>query len=453
MSKLIISISGVRGIIGQNLTPTVAAQFASAFGTYLLREQKTEKKTVCIGRDSRPSGQMIFSAVAAGLTACGLDVIDLGIVTTPGAGIMLTENNCAGGIVITASHNPTPYNGIKLLLDNGIAPPPATAEKIKQIYNQKEFILTESTKCGKILKNDNTDSVHIEKVLALVDSKKIAQKKYHVILDSVNGAGGRAGVKLLEKLGCKVTKMNYQPTGLFAHTPEPIKENLTELAEQVKIKNADLGFAQDPDADRLAVVDHQGNYIGEEYTLALCAKKVLAENKTDTCANLSTSRMIDDVAASAKVKVIRTPVGEANVAKAMIENNCLIGGEGNGGVIDLRVGPIRDSLVAMAHILGLMAETDLKISELKDSIGSYYMNKTKIPADPENAQKLIQKAIQTFKDAKCDTSDGCRLDFQDGWIHIRTSNTEPVMRIIAETKDKETAEKYLTRIDSIRQEI
>jgi phosphomannomutase len=428
--ELIISISGMRGIVGENLDAETARLYGCAFGTYLQSEgvkgRQGDSKSVCIGRDSRPSGQMLFSAVAEGLCSMGVDVIDLGIVPTPSVGIMVRHLGCAGGVVITASHNPIEYNGIKLLLCNGIAPPKTTAEKIRKIFFDKEFELAESIDLGSVSSNEQAEEIHIEKVVSIVDKEAIAAKGFKVVLDSVNGAGGRIGKRLLEEFGCEVAAINDEPTGLFAHTPEPTKENLVGLCEAVGKYSADIGFAQDPDADRLAIVDENGRYIGEEYTLALAGRYVFSKGGGMAAANLSTSRMIDDVARAAGGRVIRTAVGEANVANAMVEHGCIIGGEGNGGVIDLRVGPIRDSLVGMALMLGLMSDTDKKVGELADEVGGYSMRKVKFSATKAGAVKIIEQARGIFPDAEINVTDGIRFDFDDGWIHLRSSNTEPV---------------------------
>ncbi len=453
--QLIISVSGMRGIVGGNLTDSVATDYGRAFGTFL-KESCTEKKSklsVSIGRDSRPSGKQLLSAVAEGLCSVGIDVIDLGIVTTPSVGIMLRELGCAGGVVITASHNPGQYNGIKLLLGNGVAPPSDAAKQIRQYFFDKNFDLVDSSGCGKITSSEQTDITHINKVLAIIDKGTIAAKKFKVILDSVNGAGGQITKKLLAELGCEVFAINDEPTGLFAHAPEPISENLKGLCEIVKTEGADIGFAQDPDADRLAIVDENGSYIGEEYSLALSAKYIFSKKTGKAATNLSTSRMIDDVAEKAGSRVIRAAVGEANVASAMFVHDCIIGGEGNGGVIDLRVGPIRDSLVGIALVLQLMAETEKTISQLVDEIGGYYMSKDKFTADTSQAQQIFNSAKKAFADAKLDTTDGCRFDFDDGWLHLRASNTEPVIRIIVEAKDQPTAKIYVDTVLRIRREV
>jgi len=452
---LIISVSGMRGIVGKSLSPVVAAEYGAVFGAFLKDnvDRGGERFSVCVGRDCRVSGPMLASALAAGLCATGVDVIDLGIVTTPGVGIMVRELGCEGGIVITASHNPIPYNGIKLLLSNGMAPPADTAEMIRQRFFARHFDFVESIRCGRITSNDRTDRVHIDKVLAIINAEQIAGKRYKVVLDSVNGAGARVTKKLLAELGCTVAAINDEPTGLFAHEPEPTAANLTGLCKWVKQEGADLGFAQDPDADRLAIVDEKGTYIGEEYTLALAAKHVFATNGGIAAANLSTSRMIDDIALLAGARVIRTPVGEANVANAMLDHKCVIGGEGNGGVIDLRVGPVRDSLVGIAIVLQLMAETGKSISRLVQEIGGHFMHKDKFAASAEQAAKIMELATERFAEAVLNTADGCRFDLPDGWIHLRTSNTEPVMRVIVEARDEPTARRYIEAVSDVRKSV
>jgi len=452
---LIISVSGMRGIVGKSLTPVVAAEYGAVFGAFLKEsvDTKGERFGVCVGRDSRVSGPMLASAVAAGLCATGVDVIDLGIVTTPCVGIMVRELGGQGGIVITASHNPIPYNGIKLMLGNGMAPPVETAEMIRRRFFDRHYHLVESIQCRRMTSNAQTDQVHIDKVLAIVNAKQIASRGYKVVLDSINGAGARVTKKLLAALGCEVVAVNDEPTGLFAHEPEPTAANLKDLCTWVTRERADLGFAQDPDADRLAIVDERGSYIGEEYTLALAATHIFATNGGVAAANLSTSRMIDDVARRAGARVIRTPVGEANVANAMLDHKCVIGGEGNGGVIDLRVGPVRDSLVGVALVLQLMAETGKSISQLVQEIGGYSMHKDKFAADPGQAAQIMELATERFAGAALNTADGCRFDFPDGWIHLRTSNTEPVMRVIVEARDEPTARRYNEAVADIRRSV
>lgn len=453
--KLIISISGMRGIVGESLTPSIAAEYGCAFGKFLKNSHTSGKRkfSVCIGRDSRSSGEMLKSAVATGLCSVGVDVVDLGLVTTPGVGIMVRELRCDGGVIITASHNPIQYNGIKLLLGNGVAPPAKAAEQIRQYFLDKHFALVDSLSHGEVTFNEQTDATHIAKVLTIVDEEAVAAKKFKAVLDSVNGAGGRVTKKMLGELGCEVIAINDEPSGIFAHRPEPVAKNLTGLCKVVKEKGADIGFAQDPDADRLAIVDEAGTYLGEEYTLALAAKYIFSRETGKAATNLSTSRMLDDIAAEADGHVIRTAVGEANVAAAMLEHNCIIGGEGNGGVIDLRVGPIRDSLVGIALVLQLMAETGKSVGQLAGEITSYCMVKEKFAAEQTQALQILKQAKETFADAKVDTTDGCRFDFEDGWLHLRTSNTEPVMRVIAEAKNQKIAQRYIDAVMKIRRQI
>ncbi len=452
---LIISVSGMRGVVGENLTPTIAAEYGCAFGTFLRENVDTKggRLRVCIGRDSRISGPMLVSAVTAGLCAAEVEVIDLGLVITPSVGVMVRHLGCEGGVMVTASHNPLPYNGIKLLLGNAMAPPPATADGIRRTYLEKHFHMAGATQCGGVSHNAETNRVHVEKVLAIIEPRQIADQTYKVVLDSVNGAGAAIAKILLAELGCEVVTINEEPTGLFAHEPEPTAANLTGLCERVKRERADLGFAQDPDGDRLAVVDEKGTYIGEEYTLALAAKYMFSTKTGTAAANLSTSRMLDDIARRAGGRVVRTPVGEANVASAMLEHGCLIGGEGNGGVIDLRVGPIRDSLVGMALVLQLLAETGKTVSQSVQEIGGYYMHKDKFAADTGQAARILELATEKFADATLNTADGCRFDFPDGWIHLRTSNTEPVMRVIVEARDKTTARRYIDAVSAIRKSV
>jgi len=319
---LMITISGLRGIVGQDLTAAIAAEYGASFGTFLRQASSRgdRRPAVCVGRDSRPSGQMVQSAVTAGLCSAGVDVVDLGIVTTPSVGIMARHLACDGGVVITASHNPLPYNGVKLLNAQGMAPPEHEAAEIRRVFLDRRWVCVDSVGCGRVTCDTQTDAVHVDRVLGLVDREAISAKGFKVVLDSVNGAGARPGKRLLAALGCSVEAVHDSPTGLFAHEPEHTEANLRGLCQDVRRAGADIGFAQDPDADRLAIVDGQGTYLGEEYTLALAAQGVLSETQGPVAANLSTSRMIDDIAARTGCRVIRTPVGEAHVASAIIEN-------------------------------------------------------------------------------------------------------------------------------------
>jgi phosphomannomutase len=452
MTPLIISISGVRGIIGENLGPQEAAAFGQAYGTFLRhRYPGQDRPQVCIGRDSRPSGPMISLAIQAGLMAAGCDVVDLGIVTTPGVALMVNFLKLRGGIVITASHNPIRWNGIKFLRDDGCAYPADEVRQIHQNYHTRQFEQQNSLGVGTTSADTRTHAVHVDTVLQLCDKKLIASKRFKVVLDSVNGAGCVVTANLLSALGCELVHLNGRPTGLFPHEPEPTPENLKDLGPEIRKHKAAIGFAQDPDADRLAIVDEQGTYIGEEYTLALAAKYIFSRKKGKAAANLSTSRMIDDLAAAAGSEVIRTPVGEAHVAEAMKKNQCIIGGEGNGGVIDLRVGPVRDSLVGIVLILQLLAQTGKTVTGLVAEIPRYSMKKTKFPCDQAKMPAILNRVSDYFQknftgSVRIDTRDGIRADLSDGWVHVRASNTEPIMRVIAESPDPGRCDELIRQV-------
>jgi len=456
MSALIVSISGIRGIVGESLGPGQALEFGQAFGSFLKAQKPQQTPKVCIGRDSRPSGPMLAAALSAGLMATGCQTVDLGIVTTPGTALMTRHLSCDGGAVITASHNPVQWNGIKFFRSAGIAFPAEQAQQIQAVYQGKQFIHQDALGVAAGETNAQAHALHADRVLQLGDKKLIASKRFKVVLDSINGAGCVVTADLLGQLGCELVHLNNRATGLFAHKPEPTAENLAELGPQILKHGAAIGFAQDPDADRLAVIDEKGNYIGEEYTLALAARYVFSKKTGSAATNLSTSRMIDDLAAAAGGSVIRTPVGEAHVANAMIENNCIIGGEGNGGVIDLRVGPVRDSLVGMVLILQLLAETGRTVSELVAGIRAYHMVKTKFPCPLEKAQATLDKVRSRYEQlagdphqASIDVRDGVRIDLPDGWVHVRASNTEPIIRIFAESTDRQLAEKLIKQVRNL----
>ncbi len=435
MSRLMVGVSGVRGIVGEALTAEVAEAFGRAFATML-----AAGKTVALGRDTRPSGPMISAAVVSGLTAGGVNVVDLGVVSTPGVALMIQRLGADGGVVVTASHNPSPYNGIKFMTPEGLSLPPERADQLKQIWQAGEF--TEAGAPGELAANDQTNAAHVDAVCNIVDVEAIAAAKFKVVLDSINGAGCRPGAMLLQRLGCDFVHVNGEPTGEFAHTPEPRAENLRSLCDAVRSAGADVGFAQDPDADRLAIVDENAVYIGEEYTCTLTAAFVLRHLTGDIAANVSTTRMMDDVAAAAGVKVIRTRVGEANVVAGMRAHGCVFGGEGGGGAIDPRVVAVRNSFVAMALMLNYMAETRRTVSQLVDRIPRYVMLKDKFPCPLGAAAKVqaaVREAFATRDGAAIDESDGVRIDLPQGWTQIRASNTEPIMRIVAEAPEAAAA--------------
>ncbi|MBN1942479.1 MAG: phosphoglucosamine mutase [Phycisphaerae bacterium] len=451
MDRLMVSVSGVRGTVGKTLTPRVAMEFGCAFGTML-----GAGRTVTISRDTRPSGAMLRSAVAAGLTACGVNVVDLGVVTTPGAALMTRTLGCDGGVILTASHNPSPYNGIKFLQPSGPALPADQAERLKEIWRQGNFALQDSLHTGSESHNADTHETHVTAVCETVDPAAIAAGGFTAVLDSINGAGCAASPILLKRLGCKLVHLNAEPTGRFAHEPEPIEPNLGALGQAVLREKANVGFAQDPDADRLVLVDEQGRFIGEEYTLALAAAFVLRHRKGKLAVNLSTSRMIDDIAAAAGVEVVRAPTGEANVVEAMQREGCIFGGEGNGGVIDPRVVSVRDSLTGMAMILQYLAETGKPLSELVAAIPAYHLLKLKFPCPADAAAKVVEKTRAAFANrpgATFNNADGLRINLSDRWVSVRASNTEPIMRIFAEAPSRADAEALAGEVQALAQSV
>jgi phosphomannomutase len=451
MEALMIGISGMRGTIGGTLTPAVISRMAAAFAAWLKSTQSPANGShfrVVFGRDSRPSGPFVRDAAAAALTASGIEVMDLDIVTTPGVAMMVTHTKADAGIVATASHNPIEWNGLKFLDRTGIAPHPDQVKIIRKLYDEEKADLVRVEKLVPATRDGTTHSLHVKRVLERVDTLGISTKRFKVVLDSVNGAGCVATATLLGKLGCNVVHLNNTPSGQFPHEPEPTAANLTQLVDEVKKQKADVGFAQDPDADRLAIVDEHGTYIGEEYSLALCAKYLLGKKPGVAVANLSSSRMLDDVAAASGSTVIRTPVGEANVIQAMLSSGAIIGGEGNGGVIDSRIVPGRDSLVGIAYVLQLMAATGKRISELVAEIPRYEIVKTKFECRREDAERAVEALKSAFAAERIDTQDGLRIDWPDAWVHARPSNTEPIMRIIAEAPSRADAQR---RIDAVQQ--
>ncbi|MBC8310103.1 MAG: phosphoglucosamine mutase [Phycisphaerales bacterium] len=445
---LMLSVSGARGIVGKTMTPEVAHIYANAFVSFL-SDKLGKLPTLCVARDSRPSGPALQDAVAKAFVECGCQVTDLGVVATPTAGVMINALHADGGIIVTASHNPTPWNGIKCLDGDGLAPSKKDATEIIRRFHEKTSL--DSKDGGTLTKNTQGNDTHISKLLGVIPPKPIRDKRFRVVLDSINGAGCESGIKLLELLGCDVLHLNGEPTGNFAHPPEPKSENLTDLASMVDKFDADVGFAQDPDADRLAVVDETGFYFGEEYTLVLAAMQWLQTHpNTSTATNLSTSRMIDDVANTHGCKTWRSAVGEANVASVMKKHGCVIGGEGNGGVIFPEVCWVRDSLAGMALILDLIRSKDEPLSAIVQSIQPYEMIKRTIDLANSGGLPAIEKEIERLKneygEEKQDDSDGLRIDFDEGWLHVRPSNTEPIARVIAEANDSLTAYKLSNRV-------
>lgn len=436
MGKLMIGVSGVRGVVGEGLTPDVVCRFCAAFGKWCGQGE------VLVGGDSRTSRQMLSLAATAGLLSAGLDVIDLGLCPTPTLLLAVEQQKASGGVIITASHNPIEYNGLKFVGPEGVFLDQQQGEKLLEIFGSKEVERPNWNSLGKMTPKSGAIESHINRILALdmIDVDLIRSKRFKVVLDCCNGAGGVISPVLLHKLGCEVIELNCQPTGIFAHTPEPVPENLGQLCAAVKEHNADVGFANDPDVDRLAIVSEQGEAIGEEYSLALAAKLVLSKKKGPVVANLSTSQMLDDIASSFGVQVARTPVGEIHVVKRMKQIGAVIGGEGNGGVILPELHLARDAPVGMALLLELMAEEDKKISELARTIPRYAIVKQKFEKPDMDKDKALELIKQAYTSEQLDTSDGVKIIREKSWVHIRKSNTEPLIRVIAEAKTEEYAQ-------------
>jgi phosphomannomutase len=430
----IISVSGLRGVVGAGLTPEVAIRYVAAFAG------GCGPGPIIVSRDGRFSGEMLAKAVHAGLQAVGRDTIEAGIAPTPTLGILVRHCRAAGGVQISASHNPPEYNGLKLFSAEGRVLPAGIGQQVLARYGSPISSWVRHDRLGRTDSLADPLTPHLEAVLATVDAERIRRKRFRVLLDSNHGAGGRVGRRLLEALGCQVVVLGEEPDGRFAHPPEPTAENLAGVLAEVVQARADIGFCQDPDADRLAVIDASGRYLGEEYTLALCVNHVLSRRRGPVAANCSTSRMSQDLAEKYGVPFIRSAVGEANVVDAMLAHHAVFGGEGNGGPIDPRVGLVRDSFVGMAQLLDAMAERDAPIGQLADELPRYHIVKTKIALDPGQAPAALASLEKRFTDANVDRLDGLRFDWPDRWLLVRPSNTEPIVRAVAEAATAADAE-------------
>jgi phosphomannomutase len=453
-----LSVSGARGIAGVTMTAETAARFGAAVASELRATAASgTRPKVVVGRDGRASGEWLAPAAVAGLRACGCDVADIGVCATPTVAVMIGALGAHGGLMCTASHNPIEWNGIKALDRDGLAPPPEAAGRIIARFRTGDLAWERGDSRGGTLSAvDGADRTHVDRVLSHVDAAAIAAVHIAVTLDSVNGGGAASGRMLLEALGCDLAHLNGERTGTFAHTPEPTERNLRDLAAAVEARAGAMagdgrmlvGFAQDPDADRLAIIDERGRYIGEECTLALCARRILSRSgPVALAANLSTSRMIDDIAAQVPgASVTRSAVGEANVVSAMRASGATIGGEGNGGVIWPPICLVRDSLSAMALVLELMAMEGKPISTLVAELPQYAMVKRTLDLSAVGGTaavpallRAVAAAHASAAGASVSTIDGVRVDVPQGWVHFRASNTEPIMRIIAEGRTPEDA--------------
>lgn len=444
-APLMVTVSGLRGIAGQSLTSEVIARYLGAFAT-LLREQSPAPRVV-VGRDGRAGGEEILRFAIDGLRSAGCDVVSLDVAMTPTVGLMTKRLGADGGVVITASHNPGQWNGVKCIDSTGAALAPALAGRLIAFY-QGEESQSGSGRPGSLVENHDSARTHVDTALAsigeIVPIESIRNERFRVVLDSVNASGRIAGPMLLEELGCIVTHIGGSGSGVFEHPPEPTAAHLTGLCAQVQDAGAEIGFAQDPDADRLAIIDETGAYIGEEHTLVLAARAILGDGGHDNprvAVNLSTSRMIDDFLAEIGGQVVRTPVGEANVVAGMRTNQCQLSGEGNGGVIWPRIVEIRDSLGAMGLTLALLTRLNMTLSEVVASYPNYTIVKRKVDTREGLAPAAVAAIAERYKDERLDTSDGVRVDFdsQRAWLHVRPSNTEPILRLIAEAPDERSA--------------
>lgn len=465
-APLMLSVSGCRGIVGGSLTPGVIVRFAGVVAERARRAAGGAAPTVVLARDGRAGGHAIAMLARGALLAAGCRVIDLDVAMTPTAGVMVRHHRAHGGLVITASHNPGAWNGVKALNENGAALDPADARAlIDRFRSIGEPPWSPASEIRQADYDGTATHVHVGHVLArtaeVIPLDEIKSHGFRIVVDSVNASGARAVGLLADALGCELLHINADDSGAFPHDPEPAAENLSSLGSAVRAANAAVGFAQDPDGDRLAVIDGDGGYIGEEYTLVLAASALLERPGVGSgsgsggggavAVNLSTSRMIDDVAARVGARIIRSAVGEANVVAAMEAGGCILGGEGNGGVILPTVVPIRDSISAMALILALMAREGRPIGDIARDLPAYAIEKRKLPASEAVAAALESTVRAVFPDAAIDTQDGVRADFRsDGgmaWVHARPSNTEPVIRLIAEAPTREAARGVLDALE------
>lgn len=451
---LIKSISGIRGTIGgkinDNLTPLDAVKFASAYGVWLINRNKNkENLTVIIGRDARISGKMISSLVSNTLVSLGINITDLGLSTTPTVEVAVTLENADGGIIITASHNPKQWNALKLLNEKGEFLNADDGSNILEIASKADFNYAGVDDLGIYKKKKNYINKHIEEVLKLelVDVEAIKKAKFKVVVDAVNSTGGIAIPNLLKKLGVDCIELYCEPNGEFPHNPEPLAEHLTDISKLVVKEKAHLGIVVDPDVDRLALVNEDGTMFGEEYTLVACADYVLSKTTGNTVSNLSSSRALKDITNKHNGTYQASAVGEVNVVELMKKNKAVIGGEGNGGIIYPASHYGRDSLVGVALFLTHLAKSKMSCKELRDSYPSYFMSKNKIELTPDlDVDLVLQKMAEKYKNEKISTIDGVKIDFAKEWVHLRKSNTEPIIRIYTESNSQKSADELAENI-------
>jgi len=430
-----VGVSGVRGVVGDSLTPQVAASFAQAFGTFV------GHGAVVVGRDTRPSGLMIEQAVVAGLQSVGCQPVLAGIAPTPTVLILTQSTGARGGIAITASHNPSPWNALKFVEKTGLFLTETRAQELFDVYHQQDFPFVEEGDIPEVVQAVDPMKEHFRRVLDYVDVEMIRKKKFRVAVDCCNGVGAVHSIPFLrDRLGCEVFGVLDEPSGTFEREPEPLPKNLEALRETVREKKCDIGFAQDPDGDRLAIVNEEGDAIGEDLSLAFAVRQVLeAHEKGPVAVNLSTSKSVEHVARQLGCEVIRTKIGEINVSETMIRSGCVVGGESNGGVIIPAVHPCRDSYIGMAIVLELMARTGKRVSELRADVPRFFIVKDKIRIRGEQAPVILRSLRRKYEEHDLNLLDGVYVDFGEKWVHARRSNTEPVVRVTAEAHSEDEA--------------
>ena len=445
---LIKSISGIRGTIGGEvgnaLTPLDIVRFTASYAAFI-RKEHSSSNTIIIGRDARISGEMVSNIVSGTLIGCGFDVLDVGLSTTPTIEVAVQIEQSAGGIIITASHNPKQWNALKLLNDKGEFLSAKDGEEILELAENDAFTFSEVDDLGKYTFDDTFNDKHIEEVLNLnlVDVDLVQSAGFKVVVDAVNSTGGFMIPRLLEKMGVECVKLYCEPNGKFPHNPEPLPKNLTEISKLVVEEKADFGIVVDPDVDRLAMVCEDGSMFGEEYTLVAVADYVLSKTPGNTVSNLSSTRALRDVTNNYNGSYEASAVGEVNVVDKMKATNAIIGGEGNGGVIYPEMHYGRDALIGVALFLTQLAERKISAKKLRDSYPNYFISKNKIQLTPEiDVDAILATLEEKYKNEQITTIDGLKIDFQEGWVHLRKSNTEPIIRIYAESEGEEKANKF-----------
>ena len=457
---LIKSISGIRGTIGgpqgENLTPIDIVKFTTAYVRFMSEKNGGKRLTIVLGRDARLSGRMVEDIIEGTLLGCGADVISVGLCTTPGVEMAVITNKADGGIIITASHNPKQWNALKLLNERGEFLNDAEGKRVLALADDEAFEFPEIDSIGKVLSREDFNPTHIQQVLALpmVDVEAVKARRFKVVVDAVNSIGGVVIPALLEELGCEVVKLNCEPTGEFAHNPEPLPEHLTEISEVIRREKADLGVVVDPDVDRLALVSEDGTMFGEEYTLVAVSDYILSQGVGNTVSNLSSSRALRDVTVAHGGEYNASAVGEVNVVAKMKETGAVIGGEGNGGVIYPALHYGRDALVGVALFLTHLVKKGCSMTELRAQYPAYFASKNKIQLTPAiDVDKVLVEMKSRYVNENVNDIDGVKIDFAENWVHLRKSNTEPIIRIYTEAKSATEADalaqKFIAEISAI----